>query len=197
MARPSKKSRFFKDVKPQPPDDFKALEDWVRCIKLHLKKDTPSEFSPMIFLPDQRADAALMRLGMRFAEPVRAVRDAVDRCRYRTEKLDGNEATQWSLADAIMLVMERVNVLLGIVSDAPMPEAAGSRAHLKKLFSGKIPQDPDLVDLIVLLDNGRDSKKSEAEIAREFKGEAMGSDPKAKKLLARARKLRREGNANY
>lgn len=68
--------------------------------------------------------------------------------------------------------------------------------NIRKLFPNGVPNDSDIVDLVVRLDSARGGKLSMSAIARKYTGEQLGSDPKAKKLLARIRMMQTRGNLN-
>lgn len=104
------------------------------------------------------------------------------------------------LTEAIAILLRRIEAELS----KPAPTAPGAQvsqsepneANIKKLFPDQIPADPDIIDLVVRLDNARGTDVSYASIAREMTGETAGNDPKAKKLLARIRMLRKRGQLN-
>lgn len=70
------------------------------------------------------------------------------------------------------------------------------RENIAKLFPHGIPNDSDIVDLVVRLDSAKGTDATQLETARAFTKEAKGSDPKAKKLLARIRMLKTRGKLN-
>jgi hypothetical protein len=72
-------------------------------------------------------------------------------------------------------------------------QAPVADANTAKLFPRGVPPNPDIVDLVVRLDAAKGSGKSDIQIAREFKGETAGNDPKSKSLLSQIRRMRRNG----
>jgi hypothetical protein len=77
-------------------------------------------------------------------------------------------------------------VVSGIV-DNPVPE------NVQKLFPKGVPEDSNIVDLVVRLNTAKGSGKSQSEVARELTGESIGNDVLAKKLLANIRTMRNRG----
>ena len=82
------------------------------------------------------------------------------------------------------------------------PEGAtgANSANNARLFPGGAPENTDIRDLVCLLDanNGlpEDERKSMNQVAREFTGEENRNARKAKSLLTRIRRMRREGKVN-
>lgn len=72
------------------------------------------------------------------------------------------------------------------------PDSANN-PNTSRLFSGDLPENPDIIDLVCRLDAARETGKSQVQIAREFTGEETGSDPKAQSLLAQIRRLKNQG----
>lgn len=72
-------------------------------------------------------------------------------------------------------------------------EKSDRRATTARLFPGGIPNNRDILDLVVRLDAERSSGKSANQIAREFTGESDDDDRRAQSLLAGIRRMRREG----
>lgn len=66
------------------------------------------------------------------------------------------------------------------------------RAHQHKLFSPDFPDDADMRDLAVRIDQAHGTGKGPTAIAREFTMEEQGSDENAQRLLARLRKQKQE-----
>jgi hypothetical protein len=66
-------------------------------------------------------------------------------------------------------------------------------AKTSKLFPGGVPEDKQLVDLVVRLDAELPTGKNMSEIARDFTGESPENQKRAQSYLARIRRLRREG----
>lgn len=79
-------------------------------------------------------------------------------------------------------------------------EPGANSANNSKLFSGSIPENTDVRDLVILLDaeRGKPSgeRRSDAHIARDFTSETEGSDNKAKSLLSQIRRMKRKGRIN-
>ena len=75
-------------------------------------------------------------------------------------------------------------------------KTSANEKNTNKFFPDGVPDDPDLVDLAVRLDAAKGSGKRQLDVARELTGEAPGSDPKAKRLLARIRMMRQRGKLN-
>jgi hypothetical protein len=75
--------------------------------------------------------------------------------------------------------------------------SSANRANHSALFPKGVPNDPDIVDLVVRLNAEKEeptaNQRSYNEIARELTGETLHSDLKAQRLLARVRKLRKQG----
>ena len=76
--------------------------------------------------------------------------------------------------------------------DGDSSEDSQVRAHQNKLFSPDFPDDADLRDLAVRIDQAHGTDQGPTAIAREFTGEEQGSDKKAQRLLARLRKQKQE-----
>lgn len=66
-------------------------------------------------------------------------------------------------------------------------------ANAAKLFPKGVPDNTNIVDLVVRLNTARGTDRSEISIAREFTGESEGQEPKARSLLSQIRRMRREG----
>lgn len=66
-------------------------------------------------------------------------------------------------------------------------------ANTTKLFPQGIPDNPNIVDLVVRLDAGAGGKKSQQQIAMEM---TDGNKKLADSLLSQIRRLRREGKVN-
>lgn len=64
------------------------------------------------------------------------------------------------------------------------------RANYSKIFPKGEYGDRDFVEFLYHLDSHRDGKRKDTEIAREYTGESVKDDPRAKRLLARYRKAR-------
>jgi hypothetical protein len=69
-------------------------------------------------------------------------------------------------------------------------------ANTHKMFPKGIPDNPDIRDLAIRLNSDKGSGKSQNQTAREFTGETLGSDTKAKRLLASLRMLKARGRYN-
>lgn len=82
--------------------------------------------------------------------------------------------------------------------DDVMPDAAPANgangANTSRLFPKGLPEDQQIVDLVVRLDAGKGRGMSWNEIAREFTGETLGRQNRAQSLLTRIRKLRGDGS---
>lgn len=63
----------------------------------------------------------------------------------------------------------------------------------KKLFPNGVPDDTDLVDAIVKLDNERSPGNTDMDLLRGFTGETRDDCPYATKLQSRIRKARSDG----
>ncbi len=97
--------------------------------------------------------------------------------------------------DGIEQAEDKLSALLQWIremSDVP----AVVRANNRKLFPKGLPQNPNLIDLVLRLNSQRDSGKSKSQIAREFTKETAGNDRRAQSLLAQIRRLIREGRLN-
>jgi hypothetical protein len=66
-------------------------------------------------------------------------------------------------------------------------------ANTQKLFPKGIPQNPDVIDLVVRLNTEKGSGRSMNQIAQEFTGETAQNDPKARSLLSQIRRMVRKG----
>lgn len=87
-------------------------------------------------------------------------------------------------------VLERLR-LLGVVSEEPKQQPSdANNANTSHLFSGDVPANSDIVDLVVRLDCAKGSGKSDRQIALEFTGKDV---KKAESLLAQIRRLKRQG----
>jgi len=73
-------------------------------------------------------------------------------------------------------------------------------ANTSRLFSGAVPENPDLRDLAALLDAERSKPESERRskmaIARDFTHETDRADKKARSLLSQLRRMKRHGRVN-
>lgn len=67
------------------------------------------------------------------------------------------------------------------------------RANALKLFPGGMPENQDIIDLVVKLNTEKDSGKSMNAIALEFAGEKK----KAQSLLSQIRRMRRDGKVDF
>ena len=74
--------------------------------------------------------------------------------------------------------------------------AIQDEANTRKLFPNGAPNDTDIVDLVIKLDSAKGTQKTMSQVAREFTGETIGNDKKAKQLLARIRMMKSRGNLN-
>lgn len=86
------------------------------------------------------------------------------------------------------------DVASDVAVKATQDEAAS--ANRLKLFPKGVPENNDIVDLVVRLDAERDSGKSMNRIEREYTKEKRGKDQRAKSLLAQVRRLKRQGRVN-
>jgi len=76
-------------------------------------------------------------------------------------------------------------------------QQSANEKNKSKIFPKGIPDDTDIVDLAIRIDSARGSDAKYLDIARELTGEKLGDEPRAKKLLARLRMMRRRGQANF
>lgn len=74
--------------------------------------------------------------------------------------------------------------------------ASADSADNPRLFPGGAPDNPDIRDLVAKLDADKGGKKSQNGIAREFTGESVGRDKKARSLLRQVRRLKAAGKVN-
>jgi len=97
--------------------------------------------------------------------------------------------------DGIEQAEDKLSALLQWIrsmSDGP----AVVRANNRKLFPKGVPNNPDIVDLVLRLDSQRNSGKSMNQIAREFTEKSEGNEKRAQSLLAQIRRMRRDGRLN-
>jgi len=76
-------------------------------------------------------------------------------------------------------------------------ETAAVRANTSKLFPKGVPENSNIVDLVVRLDAARGTGCSEISIAREFFGESEGNDPKSRSHMSQIRRMRRKGRITH
>lgn len=80
--------------------------------------------------------------------------------------------------------------------EVPRQPTSANEKNGSKFFPGGVPDDSNLVDLAVRLDAAKGNGKTQLEVAREFTGETLGNDTKAKRLLARLRMMKTRGKFN-
>jgi hypothetical protein len=108
----------------------------------------------------------------------------------------GQRPNQDNGADAEALtrrLIDLATVELDRLRLGPGGADGANSANTCRLFSGPVPENPDIRDLVVRLDSERNSGKSNNEIARAFTGETIGNDRKAQSLLAQIRYLKKNG----
>jgi hypothetical protein len=76
------------------------------------------------------------------------------------------------------------------------PKMPSSAETHQRLFPKGIPENADIRDLVLQINEQRGNGKSLGRIARELTGEDRRKDKKAKSLLAQVRRLKREGRVN-
>jgi hypothetical protein len=69
-------------------------------------------------------------------------------------------------------------------------------ANNQKFFPRGVLNNPDILELAARLNAAEGSGISKNQIAREFTGEPLGNEPKAKSLLSQIRRLIRQGRLN-
>lgn len=65
-----------------------------------------------------------------------------------------------------------------------------------RLFPGGVPDDADVVDLVVRLDAAKGTGEKQLDTARNFTGESIGNDKQARLLLANIRMMKKRGKLN-
>jgi len=117
------KDRFFcLPPAPSPPDDLKALQDWVVRLELHLQQSGPNSHSCFLYRPHREADRALLRLSVQYAEPVRQLRETVDDADRWQEKLRQNSAeaaVEEALEDVMFVLRDRILWVISIIEQDP------------------------------------------------------------------------------
>lgn len=116
--------------------------------------------------------------------------------------------------DTVETLVARINKACELIAKrmAPPPRGTGKRDPAKKEQSSNTPEqvranhfklfpkgdldDKELTDAIVKLQTERGNGKGDAEILRGITGEAVGSDPKARRLAARIRRARKDGKTS-
>ncbi|MBA4106074.1 MAG: hypothetical protein C0485_09970 [Pirellula sp.] len=81
-------------------------------------------------------------------------------------------------------------------SDAASSTNTTNNANIPKVFHGGLPSNPDVRDLMAILDATTNSRKPKIQIAREFTGENKGEDGKAKSLLAEIARRQRKAKSS-
>ena len=66
-------------------------------------------------------------------------------------------------------------------------------ADKRKIFPDGVPDDTEVVDVVILILNEKERGKSLNQIAREYTGETVGNFPKAARILDRIRKGKARG----
>jgi len=74
--------------------------------------------------------------------------------------------------------------------------SSSEQANIERIFPDGVPNDSQIVGLAVRLDSARGTGKTQIDVAREFTEEMKGSEPEAKRLLARIRMLKCRGKLN-
>ena len=205
MSRPEPKSRFFRKPTGPPPTDLEWLSGWAVRLNLHLEKDQPSEYSWFIFRPCVAGHDAMMRLSVEYHTIIDQVNGFLEFTEERFKDfMQGNgEVAEDNFCIAMGDLAGRIEAAVETIYEAEEKKAAkpsANSANTSKLFSGKVPKDPDLVDLAVKLDAEagklKDDRRSWNEIAREFTGETKDAFPKAKRLLSALRRMKRNSRVN-
>ncbi|OHB69469.1 MAG: hypothetical protein A2V70_04280 [Planctomycetes bacterium RBG_13_63_9] len=92
-------------------------------------------------------------------------------------------------------LIERLFILATVPDTTP--DNGSERANTARLFSGPIPDNPDVVDLVCRLDAEQAKPEAERRQKVDIARELVGNDEqKAKSLLAQIRRLRKAGRVN-
>jgi hypothetical protein len=123
--------------------------------------------------------------------------EMLDEVRQATIALYRKAEMAWESFQAILrcgaAATEQAIIVLSAPA-GPKPEVSQTdSANTAKLFPKGLPQNPDIVDLVVRLDTAKGTDKSDIAIAREFTGEPESRDGKARSLLSQIRRMRRNG----
>ena len=192
------KTRYFPKKITSPPSDLEYLSAWADRLELHLEKDNISKYSSMIFRPCPAGNEAIMKLENSHPVAIRQVKDFLDFTENQyTAFIGGDEAAKDNFPNAMF---DLVNCIKSAVKAILAASKHLNSANTSKLFSGKIPNNTDLVDLVVRLDTERGKAEKERRswnaIARDFTGETADDCPRANSLLSSIRRLKRQGRVN-
>ncbi|MCA9125016.1 MAG: hypothetical protein H6822_19730 [Planctomycetaceae bacterium] len=147
------------------------------------RKDGDSAFVEKRYVHTEEERAVLARYYDDFCDP------PWHRIQGDLIRLGADPATFSQLtAPAIVALLERMAPVL--------VDPVANEENVRKLFPQGVPDDSEVVDVVVRLDAARGTGKSKSEIAREYTGETSPNDEKAKKILARIRMLRNRGKLN-
>ena len=208
--RPGSRVKFADD-QPFPfsyCSDLHWLWGWgARIHSLLGAERKPSGCDRMIFRPDTGALNAMMRFSVKYPHVIKQVDDYLDFLEKQWTKFsddgynpDASHADNF--CDAMSNLTERIRVACETIAAAELlppdaPDSANCANH-SALFPNGVPKDSDIVDLVVRLNSehakAKTERKSDNEVAREFTNEPKGGDVKAKRLLARIRKMKRKGD---
>jgi hypothetical protein len=210
-------SRFF-GADALPPDDLDILQEWANEIgKLLYRQAGPDgitlEDGPTLtkenawrFRPWTTVQDSLIRLETRFPQAIAQIEERrkeaelfYRRCEGRDfEGLNDGDPFADAICDLMWRVKKTVQIMRGSESHEPLAPSSqttnlatsDTSSDTKKDFPPKMPETPDVRDLIQRLQVELPKGKSQSQIAREFTCETTGDEPKAQSLLRQARRYR-------
>lgn len=110
-------------------------------------------------------------------------------------------APVWQLWHKHKVKLGRMTSVLRTLPDKPekaiLGEANANYANIPRLFPKGPIADKEVHDFVVGVNESQGTEKSQATIARGITGESLKDYPKAKRLMARARKLRGQGSVVF
>lgn len=100
--------------------------------------------------------------------------------------------------DVFSTSVAAMDILLALPDDTQpiQPLTPGEQENRQKLFPKGVHKNPDIVDLVVRLDAAKGTDQKAIAVARSITGEPAENCPKAKKLLAHIRVLKKRRQVN-
>ena len=201
------KARFF-ETGPQPTkrkEPVEHLRDWAVGLSRYLQETSVyGRLAWFLYRPHRQADEALFRLATSHPQIVQELRETVTHCDTCRDAIDGGDAAEAALGDAMMVLLDRIRWTCGIVEGeqsakqaAPADDSSANRANIPKLFPKGPIDRQDIRDFVIRMSETPAGEKSQNGIAREITGEPADTHPLADSLLARARTLRGEGKVFF
>lgn len=183
--------------------DLHWLWGWGERLGAYVDSDQrPSKCDWMLFRPDRLANDAMVRLSLKYPFIMQHIKEFLD---YAEQQFglftEGNRDAEADFATGMMDLADRIKVAVDAIAKAEAaPISNADSADTLRLFSGGVPGNTDIQDLIVKLDANegklKADKKSRNEIARKFTGETKGNDPKAQSLLRTIRRMQQNKQIN-